>query len=109
MADFATLGLDDWERQRQANIAATEALLNTKFENGGDKPLQVPGFGLKIDVALPKIGRFAHGVSDWGQRPRLTAREISMLGLMNAITEKPNSLSPGPPHATSCCRASKRS
>ena len=64
--------------------------MDQEFENGGDKPLCVPGIGCKIDYELPREKRFAHGLSDWTQKPRLTIREVSMLKLMDALTDKPD-------------------
>lgn len=50
--------------------------------------LLVPGFGYPVPIELPANKRFAHGFLDWSQN-RLTAREISMLRLMNTITDRP--------------------
>lgn len=60
-----------------------------KLHNDG-RPLQVPGFGQPVDLELDiyKDDRFRHGVNDF-LNERLTVREIAMLGLMDAITEKP--------------------
>lgn len=58
------------------------------FHNDADRPIYAPGFGLVIDAQLPRNERFAHGALDWAQ-PRLTARELEMLQLMNAITDVP--------------------
>jgi len=59
------------------------------FHNSGG-PLKVPGFGLAVDLDLHPYHhkRFHHGVNDF-HNERLVAREVAMLGLMNAITEKP--------------------
>jgi hypothetical protein len=73
------------------------------FHNGGG-PLFVPGFGHAVDFGLPvdkhwrthsgmgdlqiEYDRFRHGVNDF-QNERLVVREIAMLALMDAITEKP--------------------
>ncbi|KAK3934566.1 hypothetical protein QBC46DRAFT_324902 [Diplogelasinospora grovesii] len=59
------------------------------FNNSGDGPLLVPGFGLPVDVECTPMERFAHGAHDWAQ-PRLTAREIAMLRLMDRLTEVPD-------------------
>ncbi|KAK0741482.1 hypothetical protein B0T18DRAFT_231489 [Schizothecium vesticola] len=58
------------------------------FHNDAERPIYAPGFGLVIDAQLPRHERFAHGALDWSQ-PRLTARELEMLQLMNAITDVP--------------------
>jgi len=54
------------------------------------RPLQVPGFGHPVDLELDIYDdkRFRHGVNDF-HNERHTVREIAMLGLMDAITEKP--------------------
>lgn len=57
------------------------------FDNSGQVPLQVPGFGLPVNVELNKDLRFAHGVTD-ATYERLTAREVAMLQLMDALTDK---------------------
>jgi hypothetical protein len=59
------------------------------FHNGGG-PLKVPGFGHAVDFELDmfKHQRFQHGVNDF-HNERLLVREIAMLALMDAITEKP--------------------
>ena len=60
-----------------------------EFHNGGE-PLKVPGFGHAVDFELDafKHKRFNHGVNDF-HNERLVVREIAMLALMDAITEKP--------------------
>lgn len=55
-----------------------------------DQPPPVPGLTVPIDHELPRENRFLHGVNEWAQCPRLTAKEISMLKLMDALTDKPN-------------------
>jgi hypothetical protein len=58
-----------------------------RFDNSGKGSLRVPGFsGIPLDAQLPAQHRFAHAAHDWAQ-PRLTAREIAMLRLMNDIAE----------------------
>jgi hypothetical protein len=68
------------------------------LDNSGDGPLRVPGFGgveinlhvdLEDDVGAERES-FAHGAVPWTPRSRLTAREIAMLGVMNALTDKAN-------------------
>lgn len=69
---------------------------NTKIPPGSNdlhndgRPLQVPGFGHPVDLGLDpyKDKRFRHGVNDF-RNDRLVVREIAMLALMDAITEKP--------------------
>ncbi|OAA69519.1 hypothetical protein ISF_02789 [Cordyceps fumosorosea ARSEF 2679] len=61
-----------------------------EFEDSGKHPLVVPGFGgMRVPTEGPAGERFAHGFGDWSQN-RLTARELAMLRLMNAITDRPN-------------------
>jgi uncharacterized protein DUF4246 len=63
---------------------------SVRFDNSGDGPLVVPGFGgIPIDVERPPTERFAHASHDWSQ-PRLTAREMAMLRQMNRITDLPD-------------------
>ncbi len=58
------------------------------FDNGGDCPLKIPGFnGVPVDVELVEEERFAHGAHDWRQ-DRLTGREVMMLRVMNALTDR---------------------
>ena len=64
--------------------------MDVELYNGGDKPLLVPGLGVDIDYQQPDKKRFSHGMSDWMQDSRLTARELSMLRLMDALTDKPD-------------------
>ncbi|KAL6229712.1 hypothetical protein BDW75DRAFT_245479 [Aspergillus navahoensis] len=53
------------------------------------EPLEVPGFhDIPVNVELPQ-DQFASGTSRW-DGPLLTAKELAMLELMNAITERPN-------------------
>jgi hypothetical protein len=60
------------------------------FDNSGRGPLRVPGFGgLPIDIERAPTERFAHASHDWAQ-PRLTAREMAMLRLMNNLTDLPD-------------------
>jgi hypothetical protein len=58
-------------------------------DNSGNAPLIAPGFNdCPIDFELDQSQHFAHGVNDWVQHTRLTVRELSMLALMNALTDK---------------------
>jgi hypothetical protein len=64
-----------------------------EMDNTGNKPIRVPGFGgMPVDFEEDSDDRkrFAHGANDWDQSPRLTARELSMLALMNALSDKPD-------------------
>lgn len=65
-----------------------------EMDNSGKKPICVPGFGWDLDFEFPYDSdgheRFAHGANDWKLEHRLTVREVSMLGLMNALTDKLN-------------------
>ncbi|RLL98496.1 hypothetical protein CFD26_105121 [Aspergillus turcosus] len=60
------------------------------MDNTGKGPLQVPGLNnVPLYFELPRQARFAHGFADWSQNPRLTAREVSMLRFMEAVTDEP--------------------
>ncbi len=73
---------------------------STSMDNSGREKLRVPGFnsvplGFKVESEYgyqarqgPLEGPFIHGTSDWGGE-RLTVREIAMLRLMDALTDKP--------------------
>ncbi|EON97703.1 hypothetical protein UCRPA7_6802 [Phaeoacremonium minimum UCRPA7] len=63
----------------------------SEFDNSGDGPLLVPGFnGIIVNRELEgRNVRFTHGVNEWGA-DRLTVREVAMLQLMDAITDKPS-------------------
>lgn len=61
-----------------------------EFDNSGGGPLRVPGFGgLPVTAQRTPAERFAHGSHDWAQ-PRLTAREMAMLRVMNLVTDTPD-------------------
>lgn len=61
---------------------------STSLNNSGDGPLRVPGFaGVSIDYELPPESRFAHGILEWRQAPAVTARELTMVTVMNQITD----------------------
>ena len=62
-----------------------------QFSNSGCTSLLVPGFapGLAVGLELKPAERFAHGAHDWSQ-PRLTAREMAMLRLINHVTDLPD-------------------
>ncbi|KAL7650252.1 hypothetical protein ACMYSQ_012052 [Aspergillus niger] len=61
------------------------------FDNSGDGPLRVPGFGdVPLDYELPCDARFAHGIKEWRQAPAVTARELAMTAVMNRLTDRPN-------------------
>lgn len=65
-----------------------ELSLEWDFDNIGDGPLQTPGFGVAVDLQLPYKDRLAHGANDFKQSPPLTAKEVAMLGVMNALNDK---------------------
>lgn len=67
-----------------------ETGLEEDFDNSGEGQLKAPGINYSVNFELPYNKRFRHGANDWQQRPRLTARELAMLGVMNALTDKPN-------------------
>ncbi|PYH44840.1 uncharacterized protein BP01DRAFT_357185 [Aspergillus saccharolyticus JOP 1030-1] len=49
------------------------------FDNSGDGPLRVPGFGtIPLTYELPSDARFAHGIQEWRQAPAVTARELAV-------------------------------
>lgn len=73
-----------WDGQASQTLYASQP----PFHNDAARPIYAPGFGLVVDAQLPRDERFAHGALDWSQ-PRLTARELEMLQLMNAITDVP--------------------
>jgi hypothetical protein len=57
------------------------------FNNNGIEPLKVPGFGIAIDNE--ERDGFSHGANSWTQDPRLTVRELAMLKVLDALTDKP--------------------
>ncbi|TGO51359.1 hypothetical protein BOTNAR_0359g00090 [Botryotinia narcissicola] len=64
-------------------------------DNSGQGPSKVPGHGdIFLLSELPKSSRFHQGSDDWEeaweQKPRLTARELAMIGLTNLLTDMPN-------------------
>ncbi|OQO14420.1 hypothetical protein B0A48_01297 [Cryoendolithus antarcticus] len=70
--------------EQQAKLKARN---NRPFNNSGTIPLNVPGAGCPIEAELDIAERFRHGVNDFRQ-DRLTVREVTMLALMDAITDK---------------------
>ncbi|KAF2741238.1 hypothetical protein EJ04DRAFT_480445 [Polyplosphaeria fusca] len=59
------------------------------LDNSGNGPLQVPGLNdCHLEFQFEQE-RFAFGANDWKQEPRLTVRELEMLALINALTDKP--------------------
>ncbi|KAH7363759.1 hypothetical protein BKA65DRAFT_489558 [Rhexocercosporidium sp. MPI-PUGE-AT-0058] len=61
------------------------------MNNAADAPLRVPGFGgLPIYHQIDPFESLNDGTAGWRQCPRLTARELAMLALMNLITDKEN-------------------
>ncbi|KAF7946952.1 uncharacterized protein EAE97_004201 [Botrytis byssoidea] len=59
------------------------------------RPLKIPGHGdISLFSELPKGSRFHQGSDDWEEgwehKPRLTARELAMIGLTNLLTDMPN-------------------
>ncbi|TGO60573.1 hypothetical protein BCON_0034g00090 [Botryotinia convoluta] len=65
------------------------------MNNSGQGPLKTPGLGdISLFSELPKSSRFHQGSDDWEegwvQKPRLTARELAMIGLTNLLTDMPN-------------------
>jgi hypothetical protein len=61
------------------------------MENNGAGPLRVPGFGdIPLEKELPISQRFAHGIKEWQQVPAITQRELTMVAVMNELTDRPN-------------------
>lgn len=77
-------------RPPHPDMARLELGLDEDFDNTGDGQLKVPGFCYYYQFELETDERFRHGASDFSQAPRLTAREVAMLGVMNALTDKPD-------------------
>ncbi|KAK7709768.1 hypothetical protein SLS64_006009 [Diaporthe eres] len=71
-------------------MAQLELGLDEDFDNTGDGQIKVPGFSYYYQFELEARERFRHGANDFQQSPRLTAREVAMLGVMNALTDKPD-------------------
>lgn len=72
-------------------MASKEDVKQEQFvstESSG-KSLTVPGFGLVIEHELEPNDRFRHGAVDM-EFDRMTIHELSMLGLIEALTDKPN-------------------
>jgi hypothetical protein len=58
-----------------------------EFNNSGHGLLRVLGFGgIPINIERAPAERFAHSSHDWVQ-PRLIAREMAILRLMNRLTD----------------------
>jgi len=73
-------------------LAKPEGLEFNNDPNDG-KPIRVPGFGgcpLDFDMSMLDNVQFSHGANYWRQDPRLTARELAMLRVMDALTDKPD-------------------
>lgn len=77
-------------RPHYSNMVRLELGLDEDFDNTGDGQLKAPGFCYDFRHELKYDERFRHGADDFKQTPRLTAREVAMLGVMNAITDKPD-------------------
>lgn len=61
------------------------------FDNSGNGPLVVPGVGdSSLTYEFDSGDRFRHGANDHVEFTRLTVRELSMIRIINAITEKPD-------------------
>ncbi|OQE00544.1 hypothetical protein PENVUL_c050G02714 [Penicillium vulpinum] len=64
--------------------------VQTALDNTSHSPLRVPGFAsIPIHCGLPSNERFAHGVVEWRQAPAITARELTMVAVMNHLTDRP--------------------
>ena len=54
-------------------------------------PLRVPGFGdIPLEEEFPFSRRFTHGINEWKQDPAITQRELTMVAVMNELTDRPN-------------------
>ncbi|KAH6716082.1 hypothetical protein BKA61DRAFT_720350 [Leptodontidium sp. MPI-SDFR-AT-0119] len=61
------------------------------MNNAVGAPLRVPGFGgLPIYHQIDPLESFNDGTAGWRQCPRLTARELAMLALIDLITDREN-------------------
>lgn len=63
------------------------------FDNSGNGPLRVPGIGLPYNYGRhvnPSMRFFSQELEGGFGNRRLTVREIAMLRVMNALTDKPN-------------------
>ncbi|KAF7887328.1 hypothetical protein EAF00_009622 [Botryotinia globosa] len=65
------------------------------MDNSGKGSLKIPVHGdISLLSELPKGSRLHQGSDDWEegweQKPRLTARELVMIGLTNLLTDMPN-------------------
>lgn len=66
-------------------------MLVLSMDNKGAGPLRVPGFGdIPLEEELPISQRSAHGFNEWKQVPAITQRELTMVGVMNELTDRPN-------------------
>ncbi|EPE36492.1 hypothetical protein GLAREA_08655 [Glarea lozoyensis ATCC 20868] len=58
------------------------------MNNGAGAPLKCPGFGdLPVYHEIDLVEGFNDGAAGWEQTPRLTARELAMLSIMNHVTD----------------------
>ena len=61
------------------------------MDNSGVGHIKVPGFGeIPLDNELKCEDRFAHGINAWQQVPAVTMREITMVAVMNSLTDMPD-------------------
>lgn len=58
------------------------------YASAAGRLLKVPGCGLPVDYELEQDNSYCHGAKDI-EFDRMTVREVSMLGLMEALTDKP--------------------
>lgn len=93
-------GLGDTLHKRflSTNTAAPFATADNYQNNDAKKgPLRVPGHGLPVDFEIFEgtgidtiIGGFSHGFSQWIQHRRNTIKELTMIRIMDALTDKPH-------------------
>lgn len=79
------------QRRREFFPTEPKEALRCPMDNSGQSLLQAPGFGdVPLDFQLPAEERYAHGIKDWRQTPTIAEHEISMVGVMNMITDFPD-------------------
>jgi hypothetical protein len=70
------------------DLDAIDSKLVFEMFNAAGAPLRCPGFGdLPVYHEVDLLEAFNDGASGWMQSPRLTARELAMLAVMNCITD----------------------
>jgi hypothetical protein len=71
-------------------MSETTEQVHIALDNTGHGPLRVLGFAdIPVHYELPSNARFAHGVVKWRQAPAVTARDLTMVAVMNHLTDRP--------------------